>query len=37
VELVRGNGRALTSLQELDWFEGRPLHAVYVNIPHLIS
>ena len=37
VQLMRGNGRSLASLQELEWHEGRPLHAVYVNIPHLVS
>ena len=37
VQLMRGNGHALASLRELEWREGRPLHAVYVNIPHLVS
>ena len=37
VELLRGNGRPLTSLSELEWCDGRPLHAVHINIPHLIS
>ena len=37
VQLMRGNGHALASLRELEWCEGRPLHAVYANIPHLVS
>ena len=37
VQLLRGSGRQLVSLDELEWHGGRPLHAVYVNVPHIIS
>jgi len=37
VQLLRGSGRPLEALDELEWQGGRPLHALYVNVPHIIS
>lgn len=37
VELLRGSGRPLVKLDELEWQGGRPLHTLYVNVSHITS